>query len=187
MVMATALFVAAPASGSPHAASVVLSSGEIVGDSWSASVEREQGAAREGRVAELQPCVGINSKRIGGGNAGEACTFRSRLTPESGPVWITTSQPNQTESETAMTAVAMVFAPVTASAKATLVDGRVETIGLRRLTSDQARTAGLARLRYAAFATAGTWCLARLESFDRAGHLLWRSSNPRGRSCSPGE
>ena len=84
---------------------------------------------------------------------------------------------------TAMTAVAMVFAPVTASVKATLVDGKVEAIGLGRLTSAQARTAGLGRLRYAVFATAGTWCVARLDSFDRAGHRLWRSGDLRKRSC----
>lgn len=82
-----------------------------------------------------------------------------------------------------MTAVAMVFAPATAAVEATLVGGRMETIGLRRLTSEQARTAGLGRLRYAAFATAGRWCVARLESFDRAGHRLWRSRDLRKRSC----
>jgi hypothetical protein len=86
-----------------------------------------------------------------------------------------------------MTAVAMVFAPVTASVKATLLDGRVETVGLRRLTSDQARKTGLRRLRYAAFATAGAWCLARLESFDRVGHMLWRSGRLRKQSCQSGE
>jgi hypothetical protein len=176
---------ASPPSGGSHAGSVVLGSGEIAGDPWSASVGREDGAAQARRVAELQPCIGINSKRIGGGNGGETCTFRSRLSPESGALWITTSEPNQAETETAMTAVAMVFAPVTASVKATLIDGKVETIGLKRLTSEQARTAGLGRIRYAAFATAGTWCVARLESFDRAAHRLWRSGDLRKRSCPP--
>jgi len=71
--------------------------------------------------------------------------------------------------------------------KATLRDGRVETIGLKRLTSDQARAAGLRRLRYTAFATTGAWCLARLESFDRVGHMLWRSGSLRKQSCQPGE
>jgi hypothetical protein len=162
---------------------VVIGSGEIASDSWAASVGREDGAAQAKRVAQLQPCLSLSSERFNGGEGGETCTFGARLTPEGGALWITTSEPNQAETETAMSAVAMVFAPVAASVKATLVGGRVETIGLRRLTSEQARTAGLGRLRYAAFATAGTWCVARLESFDRAGHGLWRSGDPRKRSC----
>jgi hypothetical protein len=43
--------------------------------------------------------------------------------------------------------------------------------------------AGLKRLRYAAFATSGTWCVARLESFDRDGNRLWRSEDLRKKSC----
>jgi len=171
------------ASGSSHYSSVTLGAGEIAGDPWSASVRREDGAAHAKRVAELQPCLGISSKRFNGGDAGEACTSRSRLTPEGGALWITTSEPNEAETETAMTAVAMVFAPKTAAVKATLLGGRVEAIGLKRLTSQQARTAGLGRLRYTAFATGGTWCVTRLESFDRAGHRLWRSHNLREQSC----
>lgn len=137
-------------------------------------------------VAERQPCLSIGSKRINGGEGGETCTFGARLSPDGGGLWTTTSEPNQAETETGMTAVAMVFAPVAASVQATLVGGSVETIGLRRLTSAQARTAGLARLRYAAFATVGTWCVARLESFDRTGHRLWRSGDLRERSCRAG-
>lgn len=172
------------ASGGSHYSSVTLGAGEIAGDPWAASVRREDGAAQPKRVAELQPCLSISSRRFNGGEGGGTCTFRARLTPDSGPLWITTSEPNQAETETAMTAVAMVFAPESASVKATLVGGRVEAIGLRRLTSQQARTAGLGRLRYTAFATAGTWCVTRLESFDRAGHRLWRSDNLREQSCS---
>ena len=167
-----------------HAGSVVIGAGEIAGDSWSASVRREDGAASVKHVAEPQPCLSIGSERINGGEGGETCTFGSRLTPESGALWSTSSEPNQAETETAMTAVAMIFAPVAASVKATLVGGSVETIGLRRLTPAQARTTGLARLRYAAFATPGTWCVARLESFDRTGHRLWRSGDLRKQSCS---
>jgi hypothetical protein len=171
------------ASASSHYSPVPLGAGEIAGDPWSASVRREDGAAQARRVAELQPCLSISSKRFNGGEGGEACTSRSRLTPEGGALWITTSEPNGAETETAMTAVAMVFAPKTAVVKATLLGGKVEAIGLRRLTPQQARRAGLGRLRYTAFATAGTWCVTRLESFDRAGHRLWRSHNLLEQSC----
>jgi pyrimidine deaminase RibD-like protein len=174
------------ASGASQAGSVVLGSGEIAGVSWSASVGREHGAVGAKQVAELQPCLGINSSRIGGGKGGETCTFRSRLTPEGAGLWITSSEPNDGGSDTAMTAVAMVFAPVVASVKASLVGGGVETIGLRRLSQEQARATGLGRLRYAVFATTGAWCVARLESFDRAGHRLWRSVDLRKRSCPAG-
>ncbi|MBS1893154.1 MAG: hypothetical protein JST59_17795 [Actinobacteria bacterium] len=162
---------------------VVIGSGAIAGDPWSASVVRESGAADAETVAERQPCLSINSERFNGGEGGATCTFRSHLTAEDEPLWIMSSQPNEAETETAMSAVAMVFAPSTASVKATLVGGKMESIGLRRLTAEQATTAGLARLRYVAFATAGSWCLARLESFDRTGHRLWRSGDLRSRSC----
>jgi len=183
VVSAAAAIASGAASEPSNTGSVVIGSGEIDGDSWSASVGREKVGAHAGHVAELQPCLGINSNRLNGGEGGETCTFGSRLSPESGALWIMSSEPNQAETATAMTAVAMVFAPATASVKATLVGGSVETIGLRRLTSAQAKTAGLRRLRYAAFATAGTWCVARLESFDPTGHMLWRSGNLRKRSC----
>lgn len=161
----------------------MIGSGVIAGDQWSASVVRESGAAHAEGVAERQPCLSINSERSNGGQGGETCSFGSHLTAEGEPLWIMTSQPNEAETETAMSAVAMVFAPSTARVKATLVGGEVGWIGLRRLTTDQAVTAGLARLRYTAFATPGSWCLSRLESFDRTGHRLWRSGDLRMRSC----
>ena len=80
----------------------------------------------------------------------------------------------------------MVFAPRVAYVQATRSGGTVETIKLKRLTGGQARKSGLKRLRYAAFATAGLWCVARLESFDRTGQRLWRSGNLRGKTCSIG-
>jgi hypothetical protein len=82
-----------------------------------------------------------------------------------------------------MTAVAIVFAPVTAYFKAARSDGRVETINLKRLTAGQAETASLKRLRYVAFATGGSWCVTRLESFDQAGQRLWRSGDVRRKFC----
>ena len=80
----------------------------------------------------------------------------------------------------------MVFAPRAAYVEATHPGGTLETIKLKRLTRGQARKSGLKRLRYAAFATVGPWCVARLESFDRTGQRLWRSGNLRGKTCSIG-
>jgi len=82
-----------------------------------------------------------------------------------------------------MTATAMVFAPVTAQIEVTHANGSVETIPLVRLTAEQARHSGLSRLRYAAFAVEGAWCVARIESFDRSGQRLWRSGNLRAKTC----
>jgi hypothetical protein len=78
----------------------------------------------------------------------------------------------------------MVFAPLAAYVEATRPDGTVERIKLKRLTTGQARKAGLKRLRYTAFATAGLWCVTRIVSFDRAGQRLWRSGNLRKKTCS---
>jgi hypothetical protein len=165
---------------------VALGSGEIEGDPWSASVSGPEVSGKDEPGADDRPCVSVTAERFGGGGSTATCTFSQSLTPAGGGIWVTTSEPNQAETETAMTAVAMVFAPAAASVKATLRDGAVETIGLGRLTQAQAKEAGLKRLRYAAFATSGRWCIARLESFDRGGHRLWRSGDLRKKPCPLG-
>jgi len=174
-----------PASGGSKIRSVTLGSGEIEGDSWSASLRREQGAGKGPRGKE-QPCIGVVSQGVGGGEGATACVFSQRLTPRRGGLWVTASKLNEFGTEAAMTAVAMVFAPRAAYVEATRPGGIVETIRLKRLTAGQARRSGLKRLRYAAFATAGLWCVARLESFDGTGRRLWRSGNLRGKTCSIG-
>ncbi|HET7052502.1 MAG TPA: hypothetical protein VFI09_01125 [Solirubrobacterales bacterium] len=164
--------------------SVTLGSGEIEGDSWSASLRREQGAAGEGPRGKERPCIGAVSQGIGGGEGATACVFSQRLTPRWGGLLVTASKLNETGTEAVMTAVAMVFAPHAVYVEATHPGGTVETIRLRRLTRGQAKKSGLKRLRYVAFATVGPWCVARLASFDRTGQRLWRSGNVRRKNCS---
>jgi hypothetical protein len=176
---------ASPTASGSRTSAVTLASGEIEGASWSASISRPHGPEKDQSGIDDRPCVDVTVQRFGGGSGSDACTFRRPLTPESGALWATTSESNPAETETEITAVVMVLAPVAAEVRATLVDGSVETIGLGRLTSAQATTAGLKRLRYAAFATAGPWCLARLESLDRNGRRLWRSADLGKRSCPP--
>jgi hypothetical protein len=173
-----------PASDSSKTPSVTLGSGEIEGDSWSASLRREQGAAGEGPRGKERPCIGAVSQGVGGGEGATACVFSQRLTPRWGGLWVTASKLNEARTEATMTAVAMVFAPRVAYVEATRPGGTVETIKLKRLTGGQARKSGLKRLRYVAFAVAGLWCVARLESFDRTGQRLWRSPSIRRKTCS---
>jgi hypothetical protein len=173
-----------PASNGSERPAVTLGSGEIEGDSWSASLRRQQGAAGEGPRGKERPCIGVVSQGIGGGEGATACVFAQRLTPRRGGLWVTASKLNGTGTEAAVTAVAMVFAPRAAYVEATHPGGMVETIKLRRLTRGQAKKSGLKRLRYVAFATVGPWCVARLESFDRTGQRLWRSGNVRRKTCS---
>jgi hypothetical protein len=174
-----------PASDSSKTPSVTLGSGEIEGDSWSASLRREQGVEGEGPRGKERPCIGAVSQGIGGGEGATACVFAQRLTPGWGGLWVTASKLNEARTEAVMTAVAMVFAPRAAYVEATHPGGTVETIKLKRLTGGQARRSGLKRLRYASFATAGLWCVARIESFDRTGQRLWRSADVRRKTCSP--
>ncbi|HEY1855421.1 MAG TPA: hypothetical protein VGG40_12630 [Solirubrobacterales bacterium] len=161
-----------------------LASGEFGADSWSTSLRRESGVSAGNPAANALPCIEARSASLNGGNTTVSCVFGRPLTLSTGPLWVTSSEPNEAEGRTAMTAVAMVFAPVTASFKATRLDGTVETVGLKRLSAGKARKAGLKRLRYAAFATTGRWCVTQLESFDRAGQRLWASSDARKRSCA---
>jgi hypothetical protein len=168
----------------PRTPSVKLASGVVGADSWSASLRRESGVSADNPAAKDLPCIEARSAGFSGGNVTVSCAFGQPLTPSADPLWVTSSEPNEADGGTAMTAVAMVFAPVTASLKATRLDGTLETIRLKRLTAEQARKAGLKRLRYAAFATTGRWCVTQLESFDRAGHRLWESSDARKRSCA---
>ena len=189
-ILATALLVAAAvAASSAYAAgfsipSVTLGSGEIGTDSWSASLRREQGTAGEGPGGKERPCIEVVAQGVGGGQAATACAFSQRLTPRWGGLWVTASGLSEARTEAAMTAVAMVFAPRVAYVQATRPGGTVDTIKLKRLTGGQARKSGLKRLRYAAFASAGLWCVVRLESFDRIGQRLWRSSSFRRETCS---
>jgi len=172
------------ASDGSKTASVTLGSGEIEGDSWSASLRREQGTAGEGPRGKERPCIEAISQGVGGGESATACVFAQSLTPRRGGLWVTASKLNEARAEAAMTAVAMVFAPRVAYVEATRPGDTVETIKLKRLTGGQARKSGLKRLRYTAFAIAGLWCVARLESFDRTGQRLWRSGDLRGKTCS---
>ncbi len=173
----------AAASG-PRTPSVHLASGRVGADNWSTSLRRESGVSTDNPAANALPCIAASSTGLTGGNTTVTCAFGRPLTPSAGPLWVTSSEPNDADGGTAMTAVAMVFAPVTASLKATRLDGTVETVRLKRLTANQARKAGLKRFRYAAFATTGRWCVTQLESFDRAGQRLWESSDARKRSCA---
>jgi hypothetical protein len=197
LAIALIVSVLAVAAGSAHATSsptangsrtsaVGLGSGEIEGASWSASISRPRDPGKGRRGIEDRPCIDVTAQRIGRGGSAATCTFGESMTPGSGALWATISEPNLAETETEMTAVVMVLAPVVAEVKATLVDGAVETIRLWRLTSAQATAAGLKRFRYAGFATAGSWCPARLESFDRDGHRLWQSNGLSKRSCRAG-
>jgi hypothetical protein len=168
----------------PRTPSVQLASGQVEADSWSSSLRRESGVSAENPAARDLPCIEVRSAGLTGGNTTVSCAFGRPLTPSTGPLWVTSSEPNEAEGGTAMTAVAMVFAPVTASLKATRLDGTVEIVGLKRLTARKARKAGLKRLRYTAFATPGRWCVTQLESFDQAGQKLWTSSDARKWSCA---
>lgn len=170
--------------GAPKTPSVGLGSGEIEGDSWYASVRRERAAVEEAPGGRNRPCVGVRTAALSRDAISVACGFARPLTPSGSPLWATSSEPNEAGTETAMTAVVIVFAPLIAYFKAARSDGTVETINLKRLTADQAKKAGLNRLRYAAFATAGLWCVTRLESFNRAGERLWRSGDVRRKFCA---
>jgi hypothetical protein len=173
-----------PGAGRPKTPSVGLGSGEVEGDSWAASVRRERAAGDEALAGKNRACVEVRTAALSGGGTSLACGFARPLTPSGGPLWATSSEPDEARTETAMTAVVIVFAPVTAYFKAARSDGTLETINLKRLTADQARTAGLERLRYAAFATAGPWCVTHLESFDRAGQRLWQSGDVQRKFCA---
>lgn len=177
-------FLSRPASDGPRTPSVTLGSGEIGADSWSASLRREQGSEGEGPRGRERPCIEVRSQGYGGGEAATACVFAQRLTPRRGGLWVTASKLNEARTEAAMTAVAMVFAPPAAYVEVTRPGGTMEAIKLKRVTGGQARRSGLKRLRYTAFAVAGHWCVARLESFDRTGQRLWRSPSTRRKTCS---
>lgn len=175
-----------PAPSGSRTPAVQLASGEVEGDSWSTSVRREHGVPAGDPAAGGLPCIEARSESFSGGSVSVACAFGRPLTPSGGALWATSSRPGEANGGTATTAVAMVFAPAAASLEATRLDGTVETVRLKRLSVSQARKAGLKRLRYAAFATAGLWCVRRLESFDRGGQRLWKSGDERKRSCVSG-
>jgi len=79
------------------------------------------------------------------------------------------------DGQIALTAVGMISAPAVRQVRVTHCDGRVTTVTLRRMSSPQARAAGMRRLRYAALVVRGAWCVERLLSIGARGQNLWDS------------
>jgi hypothetical protein len=69
----------------------------------------------------------------------------------------------------------MIFAPAARRLRVTLAGGESRTIHLAGLRASQARRAGLAPFRYAAFAVHGEWCAERLVTQSASGRVLWDS------------
>jgi hypothetical protein len=79
------------------------------------------------------------------------------------------------DGQIALTAVGMISAPAVRRVRVTHCDGRVTTVALRKMSSPQARAAGMRRLRYAALVVRGAWCAERLLSIGAQGQSLWDS------------
>jgi hypothetical protein len=69
----------------------------------------------------------------------------------------------------------MVASPAARRVRVQLGGGRWMTVRLDRLSRDQAQSAKLGRLSYAAFAVRGAWCSERILTLNGAGETLWDS------------
>ena len=93
----------------------------------------------------------------------------------SGPPLIAKGVQSAAGGRRTLTAVGMMFAPAVRRVRATYADGSTQTFHLSALTPAEARQAGLARFRYAAFATRGEWCVEQLVGESASGRVLWDS------------
>jgi hypothetical protein len=74
-----------------------------------------------------------------------------------------------------MTAVGMLVAGAVRRVRITFADGTSTTVQAEPLGPALRRSAGLRRLRYAAFSVRGTWCAERVVSLSGRGRVLWDS------------
>jgi hypothetical protein len=98
----------------------------------------------------------------------------SRLSPTEQPLIVSGELP-RTTAHPKLTTVGMIFSGAIRRVRITFGDGSRRTIQLDRLSSVEARRAGLGRLRYAAFSVRGPWCAERLVSESATGRTLWDS------------
>jgi hypothetical protein len=154
-----------------------LAGGKVGDFKWSVETKRPDGAAGAGHLARRRPCLLVGAtwqvspfdlRR----SRSRQCASASGLSP-SGPPLV--AKGVQSGGQGTITAVGMMFAPAVRRVRATFAGGKTKTIHLSELTPVEAREAGLARFRYAAFATRGEWCAERLVGQSASGKTLWDS------------
>ncbi len=179
LLLLLAVVRAAPAS--PRAASwTQLASGSRGDYFWSVKVNLGEGPTEAGSLGAQRPCLLVGA----GWRSGALEYHRSRYREcaagaslsRTGPPLIAIGAQPSTGAPVRFSAVGMVFPPAARRVRITYGDGSSETVRLLRLPkSSRGRASGLGGLRYAAFATHGTWCAERLVSLGAGGKVLWDS------------
>jgi hypothetical protein len=146
---------------------------------WSVETKRPDGPAGAGQPATRRPCLLVGTslqvspfdlRR----SRSRQCAAASGLSAFDPPLVAKGVQAGAGGRGT-VTAVGMMLAPAARRVRATFADGSTQTIHLSALTPAEAREVGLARFRYAAFATRGDWCVERLVVQSASGRTLWDS------------
>jgi hypothetical protein len=158
-----------------------LAKGQVGDYEWSVKIKRPEGPAGAGPEGALRPCLLVGTKWEVGSYSFRRSKYRAcaqrqgHLTATDPPLIGSGIQPKNA-SGSGLTAVGMVLAPAVRRARVTLSSGSQVTVPLHHLTPDQARSAKLGRrLRYAAFAVRGEWCVERIVTLNSAGTPLWDS------------
>jgi hypothetical protein len=151
---------------------------------WWVEISR---SAETGSTALDQPCLLVGNLMHAGRfslhrSVYRTCTRGSVHLSPGGPPLVATAQQPSNGARVKMTTVAMVFSPPVRRVRAQLATGLKAAIPLTRLSARTAHAAGLARLRYAAFAVPGTWCAKSLIAQSATGETLWEGG-PIGAGC----
>jgi hypothetical protein len=156
-----------------------LAGGKVGHFNWSVETKRPDGPVGAGQPATRRPCLLVGttlqvSRFDLRRSRSRQCAPAYGLTA-SGPPLIAKGVQSDAGGRRTLTAVGMMFAPAVRRVRATYADGSTQTIHLSALTPAEARQAGLARFRYAAFATRGEWCVEQLVGESASGRTLWDS------------
>jgi len=177
-----ATFASPPSANAKSGPWVSLDAGTTGAYNWSVKVKDLAGHPDAGAQVSERPCilVGASSRTdrfsISRSSSRQCAEISAPLTATSTPLIGTAAQPSDRASPK-LTAIGMIFGAAVRRLRITFDGGHLMTVHLRRISSKDARAAGVAPLRYAAFTVPGAWRVERLVSFDATGNTLWDSGS----------
>jgi hypothetical protein len=162
---------AAPAIAAPHGPWAKLAAEDRGSFHWSVQAAASAAAKR--------PCLLVAASWRSGPLEFHRSTYREcapkAALSRTGPPLIASAAQPSSKASVKMSAIGMIFAPAARRVRITLAGGRKESVPLHSFEPAHARGVELPRLRYAAFAIRGEWCVERLVSVSASGAVLWDS------------
>jgi hypothetical protein len=161
---------------------LALGQGQRGAYAWSVRAEVHRTAGRDEASPPSQPCLVVTALLRQSRFSFRRTRYRDCL--EAGENLVANSSPLLGAAPLVvagaryrLTALGIIAAPSVRRVHFDLCSGRGLTIALQRPDSAAVTGTALPRLRYAAFAFHGTWCIRGMRTVARGGRLLWESGD----------